>query len=593
MSNSVLTKNSTINHFELAEEAERKADYVSAVLHFTVALKIHDTAKGPVLDKLLKAYHTLGGELHKNAKLLNSSDGVIHSSGFTMNASEVERIAKTIHKKDLDDLIEKTNLLANSDLLDPAFVGKQIGKQTSCPFEAAFDYYTHFHQRLQPNVYFSPLFYSAINELEAGEEPVYHYLTHDKEGLQFHRLFDREWLASIDPSIQETHCPISYYWKNCYTKGITACDPSKVTIDNRVQQLFFYETSIPSLSSYDGIEQIRRKLQTATGIDSQTLSQLNAITEFFHGNKSLPHFIPIDFNSEDYVDLHKDMMLKYQNNPFDSLSHYLLHGIFEERPYSLQERFSYRVSKKRAFDTSQLEDFKEKKPLCVLMHLYYVDLWPVLRSYIDNIDVEFDLHINMVDSTWTSEAVCLIRKDYPNAVIKISPNEGRDIGGYFNLLKTIEIDDYLAVVTMHSKKSQHISERMLVTWRTNLLQAILGSKETVKNNLAAFISDPTVGIIGSALHREDAIGQNAEGYEQLLDLYQISENNRDCEYVSGTMMMLRSDIMKRIYEVAKNLSFNNADNKGLDFLVDGQLEHALERVFGNVMKELGYKFYWG
>lgn len=567
-----LTENPNYTSLTMSQD-----NIIDTIKHLTLSIKSNGGHHRETLNSLLEAYTLV------NLNYFNSDK--IKAAPPEINTNEVLRIAKVVQKKGQKWLYERMLALAESELIDIGFLGSQLRKQYESSYEVAFDFYTHHHQRLKPNVYFNPKYYTASNQLDSNVDPVFHYLeSSDKCKLQVHRLFCMEWLEQQAPDIRHSNCPVGFYWKHCYPNKIAACSPDKATASSIIKELFFLEVSLPFLSKVSEIKKIEHQYSNN--------ESMRLLLDFFKLNQGAPRFIPIDFNPDEYLELHFDLLKRYRDKPIDSLGHYLLHGIHEERVYSVNEWHSYQRKEPKKFEASIIDFHTDKKPLCVLTHLYYVDLWEELKEYIDNIDVDFDLHVNLVDSTWTNTVIEVIRKDYPNAIIKISPNEGRDIGGYFSLLKTINIDDYLAFVTIHSKKSQHISESMLIYWRTNLLQALLGSKEVVRNNLAAFIEDHTIGIIGSALHRDDTIGQNEVLLEQLLDLYKISKENRDCEYVSGTMMMLRSDIMKRVYEVAKNLSFNNADNKGLDFLIDGQLEHGLERIFGNVMKEMGYKFYW-
>jgi lipopolysaccharide biosynthesis protein len=44
--------------------------------------------------------------------------------------------------------------------------------------------------------------------------------------------------------------------------------------------------------------------------------------------------------------------------------------------------------------------------------------------------------------------------------------------------------------------------------------------------------------------------------------------------------------------VLKNLELESGDNQTLNFNMDGQLAHAIERVVGNVVRQLGYRMQW-
>ncbi|MCE7798401.1 hypothetical protein LWE61_17830, partial [Sphingobium sufflavum] len=294
----------------------------------------------------------------------------------------------------------------------------------------------------------------------------------------------------------------------------------------------------------------------------------------------------------EYIALHADLELAFQDRPWGSLNHYLSGGMSEARTYCEAQLYGAFSPPDEIYDENVIDDLGDKVPLCVLVHLYYPEMWDELKEYIERIDVAFDLYVNLVESTWTTEAIANIRTSYPEGHIQISPNEGRDIGGFFRLLDHVDFKRYVAFTMMHSKKSPHVSAQYAAIWKKNLLGAILGDRTRIRQNIAAFIQDTGIGIIGAVRTRHTSMEQNLDRMGRLFDIYQISEENRDCEYVSGTMMMVRSEVMRAVYEPMKSYKFLTGDGKGLDHHVDGQLEHSIERIFGNVMKECGCRFLW-
>lgn len=129
-------------------------------------------------------------------------------------------------------------------------------------------------------------------------------------------------------------------------------------------------------------------------------------------------------------------------------------------------------------------------------------------------------------------------------------------------------------------------------WKKSLMGAILGDGDTVRENLTAFLTNPEIGIIGSVQARHLGLESNAEGMRKLFEIYKILPENEQCEYVSGTMMMVRPEVMQAVYLPLANHKFVNGDNKGIEHHIDGQVEHSVERIFGNVMRQLGYRFLW-
>jgi lipopolysaccharide biosynthesis protein len=278
------------------------------------------------------------------------------------------------------------------------------------------------------------------------------------------------------------------------------------------------------------------------------------------------------------------------------LAHYLRHRRREKRLYSPASVYVDPV-------TSAL-DLRSARPqtdrasgrgfrLCCLAHVYYPDLWPVLARHIGNIPPNlFDLYVNLVDSTWTEESETLVRRGFPEARIYVSPNRGRDIGGFFALLRNIDLDDYDAVCLVHTKKSPHMSGSEAEKWRDDLLGAILGSSDVARQNIDLLRENGKVGLIGSAQWRNTQISGNADFYDRLLDGFRIEGDHRRCEYLSGTMMFLRASVLKELYEALRFTQFEDGDERSLTFHQDGQIAHAVERLIGNIVRKQGYEFAW-
>jgi lipopolysaccharide biosynthesis protein len=107
-----------------------------------------------------------------------------------------------------------------------------------------------------------------------------------------------------------------------------------------------------------------------------------------------------------------------------------------------------------------------------------------------------------------------------------------------------------------------------------------------------FREDTGVGLIGSEEWRATDIASNAEKFEEMLNLFGIESQHRNVEYLSGTMFLIRPQIVQRLFDVLKNLELESGDNQTLNFNMDGQLAHAIERVVGNVVRQLGYRIQW-
>lgn len=334
--------------------------------------------------------------------------------------------------------------------------------------------------------------------------------------------------------------------------------------------------------------------------------------------------LPADFDWQEYITLHIDLQAAIKTK-WVAITHYMTIGIKEGRIYRLEQlktrpdvapkslikenllknaepakqsifkrisqNFFNRASPKAdSWEVSTTES--QGKRLAVLFHLYYFDLWPEISNYLRNIEEEFDLFINIVESIWQPEIHDQLRQDFPNARIIISKNNGKDIGGQLASMGQLDFSQYDIFCLCHTKKSPHISQVMSDQWRKDLYDAILGSPEKVRINLEVMRNDSSVGLIGSRYWRNTEVLNNTKYYQQLLDEFEIKPEARDCEYLSGTMMFVRPQIMKIIYDKYGNVELENGDGASISFQKDGQIAHAIERIIGNLVRNQGMRFFW-
>ena len=302
--------------------------------------------------------------------------------------------------------------------------------------------------------------------------------------------------------------------------------------------------------------------------------------------------LPLDFDWQGYIKLNLDLQDKVKTK-WQAIKHYLSHGIKEERIYTLEQRkFRSQVAEK-SIPREHSESIKsETIRLAVLVHVYYYDLWPELRNYLNNIEQDFDLFVNIVESVWQPNIHEGIRRDFPEARILVTKNRGKDVGGQLASMGHLDFDKYDLFCLIHTKKSPHISPVVSNQWRNDLISALLGSKDKVKTNLEIMRRDAKIGVLGSRYWRNTEVSNNSANYYKLLDEFAIKPEARECEYVAGTMMFVRPQVMKPIYEKFGNVELEDGDNKDLKFHMDGQIAHSLERIIGNLVKQQNLEFFW-
>jgi lipopolysaccharide biosynthesis protein len=125
-----------------------------------------------------------------------------------------------------------------------------------------------------------------------------------------------------------------------------------------------------------------------------------------------------------------------------------------------------------------------------------------------------------------------------------------------------------------------------------LLSAFAANESVAADCLQCFRNDPEIGIIGAAAWRNHAMGLNQENCDWLFDRFGIARKNRRLDFVGGTMFLIRSEIVARLYEGLREVDWEDAAGRGAEFFLDGQIEHAIERLIPSLARQMGYRIEW-
>ena len=414
-------------------------------------------------------------------------------------------------------------------------------------------------------------------------------------------LFDPEYYVAANEDVRNNELdPLRHYLKQGAVEGRLpfALEPGE--IDPEVETLHRIDTSHDD--AFDG--QFYRDLNPDLAHSDDTAlfdhyskhgraeSRAGSRGEFVRQICDDPREIPLDFKAAEYIDLYPDLNGYAERSPLEALRHYMCHGRWEPRLYTHRGDATIASPDPTSIDMPP-ELMPETRPLCVLVHIYYPDLWEELSGYLANLPEDtYDLYVNLVDTTFTQELEQRIRDAFPVARIYVGKNIGRDIGGYFQLLRNVSMEDYRFFCLIHSKKSPHLATGDALLWRRRLLTPLLGTRKLAVENLRLMLTDETIGLIGARRCRDTELKDNAEKFIKLLDLLNVGPESRDVEFLSGTMMYLRREILQRIFESCKDLPFEKGDDTPLQFHLDAQWAHAIERGIGNVVRDMNYRFEW-
>ena len=414
-------------------------------------------------------------------------------------------------------------------------------------------------------------------------------------------LFDPDYYLQHNEDVRRNGAdPFQHYMEHGALEGRLPIDVAAEDLDPLIVDLHRFDLENNAKATFDS-DLYRALYSDITGMDDAGLRQhyekhgqrevrIGTKAEFLREICANPREIPIDFRAQEYLSLYPDLADGFAARPpLEALRHYMQHGRWEPRLHTLRgdERETIAPSPSRGLGTP------EQPPLCVLVHVYYADLWPELSKYLTNLPPDcYDLYVNLVDATFTQELLASVRDDFPRARVYISRNVGRDIGGHFQILHNLRMENYRIFCLLHTKKSPHMSGGEAQLWRRKLLGPLLGDRQTAADNIRLLLEDDSIGQLGAARCRYTELDDNPRKYYELLDRLNVPEDARKVDFLSGTMMFVRREVLQRIFDGAKDIDFEPGDDQSLAHHRDGQWAHAVERAFGAVARDMGYRLEW-
>ena len=231
--------------------------------------------------------------------------------------------------------------------------------------------------------------------------------------------------------------------------------------------------------------------------------------------------------------------------------------------------------------------------VCCLIHLYYTDIWDELAAHLHNLgDFPHDIYVNFVATTVDDGAVARVRADFPTARVLTSPNRGRDAGGIFSLLALVDTARYDVVLVLHGKRSVNLPEGHGDLWRRTLIDPLIGSPAIARLNVELMASDPTAGLIASASCCSTFAGNNGVMLKLLSERLGLPPVVDQPPYIAGAMFMIRPALIGELQRALRNLPFLDYEHAAARDAIDGQLEHAVERMYGTLAAARGLRIVW-
>src|SRR5271166_288679 len=231
-------------------------------------------------------------------------------------------------------------------------------------------------------------------------------------------------------------------------------------------------------------------------------------------------------------------------------------------------------------------------PVAIVVHLYYEDTWPDIAGALQRLTVPFDLIITTVPGR--DRLIKAVRRAFPDADVEAMENRARDVRPFLTLLERGRLDRYRYVCKVHGEKSSDGGRKshMGALWRRRLLFDLLAAPNLARAVVDTFEDDPTIGMISprgfrlpNATYSEDLCWSvNRPMVLELAQKMGVPADQFRLDFFGGTMFWVRPEALQPLRDLRLASAF--PEEKGL---LDGGLEHAVERLFGAAVVAAGYR----
>lgn len=231
--------------------------------------------------------------------------------------------------------------------------------------------------------------------------------------------------------------------------------------------------------------------------------------------------------------------------------------------------------------------------LAVVIHLFYIDNWPLFKRKLGNLlHEQFDLFITMPQQN--EDFIENITRDFPRANVLIVPNHGRDVLPFVKVARLIKEMGYTSLLKFHSKKSTHRTDGQ--DWLEGMLDSLLPEDKELITSVRGVLRNSETGIIGpSGVYYPLTVNFPANGAHMtniVSKLYGrhkayevLQERRQEYGFFGGTMFWARLDAVEKLLNWPV-WYFEREQGQ-----IDGTFAHALERLFCIVPEIEGKKMY--
>lgn len=230
--------------------------------------------------------------------------------------------------------------------------------------------------------------------------------------------------------------------------------------------------------------------------------------------------------------------------------------------------------------------------IAIVIHVYYIDLFEEIVSYLKNIPFKYSLMISVCDEEHQTE----IEKNIKNleyleyAYVRVVENRGRDIAPMLvDFASHIKNFDYICHI--HTKKSLYVGSEM-VEWRQYLYQMLLGSRERVRAIISLLETNKDIGIIYPDAYPQFPYWGFTWLSNKGIAPYLLSrlgipfDPDEYIDYPAGSMFWAKRIALEPLLD----LNLKQDDFPEEIGQTDGTIHHTIERCFALSSQKRGLKY---
>jgi lipopolysaccharide biosynthesis protein len=162
--------------------------------------------------------------------------------------------------------------------------------------------------------------------------------------------------------------------------------------------------------------------------------------------------------------------------------------------------FAHRIERKTLEDVRESSDPAKASRVCVILHVYYLDL---LKDYLEAIKSVPKVALLLITTPHRPERIKLHLKANPLVNVERLDilecvDDGSDISAFFKAIEQTRDQNFDAYLKLHTKAATHQPNGYGTSWGSALLKGLLPSEDLISNITTELATNPTIRIAAPA-----------------------------------------------------------------------------------------------